>query len=148
MAAAKRETRQDGYGEKLTVKIMGIDKERNRVEAATKDGAMIYAAIWETPTVFRWPEAGEIWTVRKDTGVWRLDQIVQSEQMERESETTPISLDDLPEGDTRIQGNAVHLNGIVLTSLPVVKGSTGGNAALKSLIKGLASLGFIVDETT
>jgi hypothetical protein len=148
MAAAKRETRQDGYGEKLAVTIMGIDKARNRVEAATKDGAMIYAAVWETPTVFRWPAIGEKWTIRKDTGVWRLDQIFQSEQMERESEATPIPLDDLPEGDTRIQGNAVHLNRIILPSPPVVKGDTEGNTALKSLIKALDTLGFIVDETT
>lgn len=117
MAAAKRETRQDGFGEKQTVRVMTVDRTRNRVECATRDGAMIYAAIWETPTVFRWPEPGETWTVRKDTGIWRMDQIVQTELAELESEATPITLRNLPEGDARIIGETVHVNTLNVSKL-------------------------------
>lgn len=74
-----------------------------------RDGAMIWAAVWETDTTFRWPEVGETWTVRMDTGVWRLDKIVQSPIAEEESTANSISLKDLPEGDSRIVGNTVHV---------------------------------------
>lgn len=148
MAAVKKTRNQNGYGEKMQVKIITVDKEKRRVEASTRDGAMIYIAIWETSTVFRWPEVGETWTVRKDTGVWKLDQLVQNELAEVESEAVPKTLEELPEGDTRILGQIVHMNAISLGERPKVTGATGGNAALKSLIKALDQLGFIIDETT
>src|SRR5690242_867234 len=104
MAAIKRTGRPNGYGEKQSVKIVTVDKDRRRVECAMRDGAMIWAAVWETDTVFRWPEVGETWTVRMDTGVWRLDKIVQSVLAEEESKSVPASLAELGEGDTRILG--------------------------------------------
>lgn len=119
MAAVKKTTKQNGYGEKQTVRIITVDKEKRRVECAMRDGAMIFAAIWETGTIFRWPEVGEIWTVRMDTGIWRLDQIVQSVIAEHESEATPKTLADLPEGDTRIIGGTVHANDIDAKDLTV-----------------------------
>jgi hypothetical protein len=112
MAAVNKSNTSNGYGEKIQVKIITVDKEKYRVECATRDGAMIWVAVWETGTVFRWPEVGETWTVRKDTGVWRLDQIVQTELAEAESEATPKTLEELPEGDTRIIGETVHMNKI------------------------------------
>lgn len=113
MAAVKKTTKQNGYGEKQTVRVITVDKERRRVECSMRDGAMIWAAVWETDTVFRWPEVGEIWTVRQDTGVWRLDKIVQSPLAEEESSATPKALENLPEGDTRIIGNTVHVQTLI-----------------------------------
>lgn len=119
MAAVKKTTKQNGYGEKQTVRIITVDKKKRRVECAMRDGAMIFAAVWETGTIFRWPEIGEIWTVRMDTGIWRLDQIVQSIIAEHESEATPKTLAELPEGDTRIIGEKIHANDIDAKDLTV-----------------------------
>lgn len=110
MAAVNRPKTSNGYGEKIQITVITVDKVKGRVEGATRDGAMIFVAVWETSTVFRWPEVGEKWTVRKDMGVWRLDQIVQTELAEIESEATPKTLEELPEGDTRIIGNTIHMN--------------------------------------
>lgn len=107
MAAAKR---TGNYEEKIQVSVVTVDKEKSRVECATRDGAMIWAAVWETGTVFRWPQVGEKWTVRKDQNIWRLDGIVQTELAEVESSATPKTLEELPEGDTRIIGETVHMN--------------------------------------
>lgn len=117
MAPVKKQRNQNGYGEKVQVKIITVDKERRRVECAMRDGAMVWAAVWETGTVFRWPEVGETWTIRKDTGVWRLDQIVQTELNEAESEATPKTLEELGEGDTRIMGETVHVNTLNVSKL-------------------------------
>lgn len=112
MAAANRQIKSNGYGDKSTVRIITVDKSRRRVECATRDGAMIFAAVWETANVFRWPEVGEIWTVRSDSGIWRLDSQVQSEIAEDESDTIPQTLEELGEGETRISGTVVHMNEI------------------------------------
>lgn len=119
MAAIKKIGKRNGYGEKVSVKIITVDKDKRRVECAMRDGAMIYAAIWETGTVFRWPEVGETWTVRQDTGIWRLDKQVQNELGENESNATPKTLAQLPEGDTRIIGSTVHVNGMSSQALTV-----------------------------
>lgn len=63
-----------GYGGKQRVRILTSDPTIRRIEAALKDAGIIQVAVWDTPTVFRWPEVGEIWTVRKDSGYWVLDQ--------------------------------------------------------------------------
>lgn len=110
MAAAKRDIKPTGYTDKQVVRIMTVDKERNRVECAMRDGAMVYAAIWESPVIFRWPKTGEIWTIRKDTGIWRLGNQVEGSSTINESSATPIS--DLNEGETRILGDTVHVNNI------------------------------------
>lgn len=139
MAAVKKTTKQNGYGEKQTVRVITVDKGRRRVECAMRDGAMIWAAIWETDTVFRWPEVGEIWTVRQDTGIWRLDKIVQSELAEAESDSTPKTLGELPEGETRIIGEKVHINDLsgeditsksVTTKNVTAETITGGSIAV------------------
>lgn len=108
MAVAKRAN----YEEKIQVTVVTVDREKSRVECATRDGAMIWAAVWETGTVFRWPEVGEKWTVRKDVNIWRLVGIVQTELAEVESEAVPKTLEELPEGDTRIIGETVHVNSV------------------------------------
>lgn len=138
MAASKRQQKGiNGYGEKQQVRVITVDKERSRVECATRDGAMVYAAIWETPVAFRWPKAGEIWTIRKDSGIWRLDQEVRSELSELESEATSKTLNDLPEGHTRVTGETVHVNNLevsgeiegALAPGTVTTGMLGANGA-------------------
>lgn len=105
--------RENGYGEKLQVKVVTVDKEKRRVECATRDGAMIWAAVWETETIFRWPAVGETWTVRKDTGIWRMDALVQTPTAEIENEHVPTTLKELPEGATRILGEQVHMGSVL-----------------------------------
>jgi hypothetical protein len=108
MAAADRPIRPVGYGDKQTVRVLTVDPERRRVECATRDGAAIYAAIWESPIAFRWPKTGEIWTVRKDTNIWRMDSLVRTTVEEGEAED--VTLDELNEGETRILGDKVFVN--------------------------------------
>lgn len=114
-------TKATGYSDKQTVRIMTIDKSRSRVECSTRDGAMIYAAVWESPNIFRWPKINEIWTVRKDAGIWRLDSQIRS-SIEEESGSN-ITLSALPEGDTRILGTNVHVHGLIADSIST-KGGT------------------------
>lgn len=147
MAAVNRPKTQNGYGEKLKVKIVTVQKEKRRVECATRDGAMIWAAVWETPTVFRWPEVGEEWTVRRDMNVWRLDQIVHSEVSEAESEAVPKSLETLPEGDTRIIGETVHVTSLETGPLKSTAiNATSINATSITAAEGLYTDYGIVEE--
>jgi hypothetical protein len=85
---------------------------RWRVECALRDGGAVYAAVWESPTAFRWPKTGEIWTIRKDTGIWRIDQFVQN-TLEKEA-SSEVPLDSLEEGETRILGDRVHMQELVI----------------------------------
>lgn len=68
-----RQTYQAGYSSKQSARVVTVDQNRRRVEVALKDGTMTYAAVWETPVLFRWPKTGEVWTIRRDQGIWRLD---------------------------------------------------------------------------
>ena len=145
MAAVKKITKQNGYGEKQTVRVITVDKERRRVECAMRDGAMIWAAIWETDTVFRWPEVGEIWTVRQDTGIWRLDKIVQSELAEAESNATPKTLRELAEGDARIIGDKVHVNNLSGKDIQSTNVSTENVTAKSVTTEEIAAPGLIYD---
>lgn len=91
-----------GFGDKQTVRILTVDQERRRVECALRDGAAVYAAVWEIPMVFRWPQTGEVWTIRKDSGIWRLDALVQDID-----ELTNVSLSTLEEGQARISAETL-----------------------------------------
>lgn len=102
MGAATQPTMATGYTDKQTVRVITVDKDRRRVECAMRDGAMVYAAVWEVPTVFRWPKTGEVWTIRKDTGVWRLDGLVENLDITASN----IDLSSLSEGETRILGES------------------------------------------
>lgn len=110
MAATTQPTKPTGYTDKQTVRVITVDQAQRRVECATRDGAMIYAAVWETPTAFRWPKTGEIWTVRKDTNVWRLDSQVD----QTNGPVLPIAVEDMAEGETRIQGDLVYVNALAI----------------------------------
>lgn len=111
MAAADRPIKPTGYTDKLTVRVLTVDKAKSRVECATRDGASIWAAVWETGEVFRWPKTGEVWTVRKDTGIWRMDKIVRTPVEEKVS--GEVTLDELAEGEARILGDKVHVQQLV-----------------------------------
>lgn len=89
---------QAGYGGKQPARILTVDKGRRRVECALKDGGVVYAAVWELPVVFRWPKTGEVWMLRQDTGIWRLDSLVE-DYTHLDAAT---SLADLAEGEARI----------------------------------------------
>lgn len=103
---------QSGYSDKQSARVLTVDQERRRVEVALKDGGVAYAAVWELPNLFRWPKTGEIWTIRRDSGIWRLDSIV--EDMNHLEGST--SLADLEEGQARIlaesstEGSGVLIN--------------------------------------
>jgi hypothetical protein len=57
------------------------------------------------PVVFRWPKTGEVWTIRKDSGIWRLDSLAENRKVLENA----ISLADLGEGETRILGDTVYV---------------------------------------
>jgi hypothetical protein len=61
-----------GFSSKQRVKILTVDPSSRRIEGALKDGAMIQIAVWEVPTMFRWPQINEYWTVYRENGYWML----------------------------------------------------------------------------
>lgn len=112
-------------GRKIPCRITTVDKGRRRCEARLRDGATVLIAVYTVGVQFRWPKVGEIWMIRKDSGLWRLDEPVDLALQGRTGSDTGnehISLDDLPEGATRITGNptdtgtGVYINN---TEIPV-----------------------------
>lgn len=94
---------QPGYGEKQAARVLTVDRSRRRVEMALRDGGVVYAAIFEIPAVFRWPKQGEIWTIRRDHGIWRLDSMFEHNGL---SEAGVTTLESLEEGEVRIVSEA------------------------------------------
>lgn len=79
---------------KQRVLIVTVDPETRRVEARTKDNAIVQIAVWETPLLFRWPVEEEWWTIYRESGFWMLDKRMDVDE--------PLTLEDLPVGDIRL----------------------------------------------
>lgn len=123
-----------GMGEiKQSVRIITVDPATRRVEAALKDGAMIQVRVYDIPTAFRWPGVGEIWLVRRDSGMWELVGRVENPQdgLGIVEEMTP--------GDTKITGNTT-----VHGSLSV----TGWATLTPVAVADVPNNSFFIDETT
>ncbi len=96
--AVKSMKMERGYSDKQSARVLTVDQQRRRVELALRDGGIVYAAVWDIPPLFRWPKTGEVWTIRRDSGIWRLDALVENLSIGESS--TP--LEELGEGQARV----------------------------------------------
>lgn len=97
-----------GLGQRMAARVLTVDKPRRRLEAALKDGGMVYVSIMMVGPLFRMPKEGEIWWIRKDGGIWELDApldlAIQSRTGEDEGDEF-VQIEDLPEGQVRIDAD-------------------------------------------
>lgn len=97
-----------GLGQRMPARIITVDKPRRRLEAALKDGGMVYVSIIHIGPVFRMPKTGEVWMIRKDGGIWELDSPIDVAAQSHTGEDTGeenIAIEDLGEGQVRIDAN-------------------------------------------
>lgn len=89
---------------KQRVQIVTVDPERRVIQAALKDNAIIFVAVWDIPTFFRWPKEGEIWSVIYENGMPRLGDYV-------EQDDAPEQIETLLPGQARIDADLVKFSG-------------------------------------
>ena len=90
-----------GLHQKTPVRIITVNVKERYIEAALKDGAMIHVLVSTVPAIFQWPMTGEVWTVWRENGYWKLGERVES----------PLDdmgwVESLEEGDTQITGRVL-----------------------------------------
>lgn len=106
---------KQGLHQKSVVRVITVNIKMRYVEAATKDGAMIHILVKGVPTVFRWPKAGEVWTVWRENGYWIL-----AERVEEQADDKGW-IGNLAEGDTQITGNVVITGTGSIGEFPIVR---------------------------
>lgn len=113
-----------GYGPKQTVRIMTVDPATRRVEATLKDGAMIQIRVFDVPTIFRWPKPEELWTVRRDSGLWVLDARIEHEQ-------DGLGLiEDMEPGQTKITGTTTITGNLNVQGAFIASGSATAEGSI------------------
>src|SRR4051794_39496423 len=65
-----------GMTERLTVTIVTVDIPNGRIECVGKDAAVIQVAVTPIHTLFRWPKEGELWTIVRENGLWKLESLL------------------------------------------------------------------------
>lgn len=109
---------QAGYSDKQAAKVLTVDQAKHRVECALRDGGIVYAAVWEIPAIFRWPKVGEVWTIRRDAGIWRLDGLLENFDIAESA----MPLSELGEGQVRILATSDAVgSGVYINRLPAVR---------------------------
>lgn len=89
--------------ERVAVRIITVDPAKRRIEAALRSGGMIQIRVWDTPSLFRWPEEGEVWLVQRKGLYWELDSRVEN------NEDGKGRIEDIPAGATQIHGTHVKM---------------------------------------
>jgi hypothetical protein len=83
--------------ERMQVKVLTVDPASNRVEATTRDGAVIQIDVSGSGSgVFIWPQENEVWMVERQNISWRLLGRISSP----DDASAPMS--DLAAGEGRI----------------------------------------------
>lgn len=96
-------------GTKQRGRIVTSDPSTRRIEVLLKDGSIAQVAVWEVPSIFRWPQADEIWTIVRDNGYWRLGEFMATDDGIDDTNTT---IDQLNPGDALIHtGNVFTPDG-------------------------------------
>lgn len=85
---------------KQRVQIVTVDPESRRIEALTKDGAIIQIAVFEIPTQFRWPVEGEFWTVYREGLYWHLGSAFEVDE--------DFKVEDMEPGETKIGSDKIR----------------------------------------
>ena len=88
-----------GLGPKMPARILTVDKTRRRIGAALKDGGHIFIAVYTVPATFQWPVEGDVWMVRQDAGLWKLDEPID---LYAQHDGQGMSIEDLPDGAIRV----------------------------------------------
>lgn len=81
------------------VKILTVDPSNRKIEGALKDGGIVHIATFDADPVFVWPREGEYWTVRKDSGIWKLDKRLDTYDDHK--------IDDLNPGEAKIYADTI-----------------------------------------
>lgn len=101
-----------GLSAKTRVTIMTVDPTTRRLEGAMKDGSMIQIAVREVPAAFVWPQVGETWLVRKDSGIWMLDC-----RQQYSADATSLDITTMSPGEMILDSNTVVIrNGTALAT--------------------------------
>lgn len=70
-------------GPRRSAYIRTVDPKTRKIEAQLKDGGLIQIALFDIPSFFVWPKAGEHWIVRQDAGYWKLFNKFDSEDNQK-----------------------------------------------------------------
>lgn len=90
-------------GTKVRVTIVACEPEKRLIHGRLKDGGTIRIAVFEIPSAFRWPQVGEIWTVKRENIYWLLGSRINEENHEA-FPVNSLSLD--PE--LRLDGTTIY----------------------------------------
>ena len=112
-----------GLDARVMAKIVTVDPAQRKIEAALKDGGLIHIAVFDSPSVFVWPQQGEHWTVRKDSGIWRLDKRVDSNDEHK--------IDNINPGEAKIYADTItNMSGHKIAAVNTVDHALAENAVL------------------
>jgi hypothetical protein len=89
--------------ERVAVRIITVDPPTRRVEGALRSGGMIQIRVWDTPSLFRWPEEGEVWLVQRKGLYWELDSRVEN------NEDGKGRIEDVPAGTAQVHGSQIKM---------------------------------------
>ena len=92
--------KQSGVGPRHMAKVLTVDPSTRKIEAMLKDAGLITIAVFDTPSVFVWPQVNEIWIVRRQNNMWMLDRRVDSNEEGQ-------SINDLKAGHARINADTI-----------------------------------------
>lgn len=92
--------KHSGVGPRHMAKILTVDPSTRKIEAMLKDAGLITIAIFDTPSVFVWPQVNEVWIVRRQNNMWMLDRRVDSNEEGQ-------SINDLKAGHARINADTI-----------------------------------------
>lgn len=74
--------KQAPQGVKVRAKITACDPSQRLIHAQLRDGGSIAVAVWEVPDAFRWPQVGEVWTIRRENLFWILGERLNVDEWE------------------------------------------------------------------
>jgi hypothetical protein len=86
---------------KQRIRILTVDPSKRIVEGQLRDEVPISVAVWETPSSFRWPKVGEMWSVTYEGSFPVLGQRIQ-ERVE------DFKVEDMNEGDMYLDSDKVY----------------------------------------
>jgi hypothetical protein len=112
-----------GLDARVMAKIVTVDPSQRKIEAALKDGGLIHIAVFDSSSVFVWPQQGEHWTVRKDSGIWRLDRRVDSNDEHK--------IDNINPGEAKIYADTItNMSGHIIPAVDTTSNKLAENAVL------------------
>jgi len=80
---------KSGLVERLLVTILTVDPASGRVEVIGKDAAVIQINVSQIAPLFRWPVQGELWTIVRENGVWKLEYMLANPDSKSINTLTP-----------------------------------------------------------